>query len=136
LIVSNKLAAQLDAAVGSLRVTSNAEIAGDVNYFSRREAEVEPGARIGGKLVHNPPPRLPQPSPEKIFMFFTGLGVFLLLTGFTSTLILGLFGCTTCPSITRPRRISPRRGLGPPSASVSLRRSSLPLSAPSCSRSF
>jgi cytoskeletal protein CcmA (bactofilin family) len=97
LIVSNKLGAQLDAAVGALRVTSNAEIAGDVNYYSRREAEVEPGARIGGKLVHNPPPRLPRPSSEKIFLFFTGLGLFILLTGFTSTLILGLLSLHYLP---------------------------------------
>jgi hypothetical protein len=63
------LAAQLDAAVGSLRVTSNAEIAGDVNYFSRREAEVEPGARIGGKLVHNPPPPATTVAGKNIHVF-------------------------------------------------------------------
>jgi hypothetical protein len=97
LIVSNKVGAQLDAAVRSLRLTSNAEIAGDVNYYSRRQAEVEPGARIAGKLVHNPPPRLPQPSPERIFVFFTGLGLFILLTGFASTLILGLLSLHYLP---------------------------------------
>jgi cytoskeletal protein CcmA (bactofilin family) len=97
LIVSNTVGGQLDAAVGALRLTSNAEIAGNVNYYSRREAEVEPGARIGGKLVHNPPPRLPQPSPERIFIFFTGLGLFILLTGFTSTLILGLLSLHYLP---------------------------------------
>jgi hypothetical protein len=78
---------------------------------------VERGARIGGKLVHNPPPRLPQPLPEKIFIFFAGLGVLILLTGFTSTLILGFFRCTTYPSITKARWISSRRGLRLPSAS-------------------
>jgi len=98
LIVSNKVGSQLHAAVGALRLTSNAEVAGDVNYYSRREAEVEPGARIGGKLVHNPPPRLPHPSPEKIILFFTGLGLFILLIGFTSTLILGLLSLRYLPN--------------------------------------
>ena len=98
LIVSNEVGSQLHAAVGSLRLTSNAEIGGDVNYYSRREAEVEPGARISGKLVHNPPPRLPEPSPKKIFMVFTGLGLFILLIGFTSTLILGLMSLHYLPN--------------------------------------
>lgn len=97
LIVSNKLGSTLDAATGALRLTSNAEIAGDVNYYSHRDAEVEAGARIQGKLLRNPPPPLPQPSPEKIFVFFTGLGIFVLLTGFTSTLLIGLLSLRYLP---------------------------------------
>jgi cytoskeletal protein CcmA (bactofilin family) len=90
LILSNKIGARIDAAVGKLRITSNAEIGGDVNYYSDREAEVDAGARLQGKLLRNEPPPLPRPSAAKIFIFFTGLGIFILLTGFTSTLIVGL----------------------------------------------
>lgn len=90
LIVSNKVGSWLDAMVGALRFTSNAEVGGDVNYYSHREAEVEPGARLQGKLLRNEPPPLPRPSAAKIYIFFTGLGIFILLTGFSSTLIVGL----------------------------------------------
>lgn len=109
LIVSNQLGGQLQAAVGALRLTSNAQIAGDVIYYSGQEAEVESGARIGGKLVHNPPPRLPRPSPERIFIFFTGVGLFILLTGFVSTLILGLLSLRYLPNYHRAAAETLRR---------------------------
>ena len=101
LIVSNDLGGALHAAVGALRLTSKARIAGDVNYYSQQEAEVEPGARIEGKLIRNPPPRLPQLPRERLFLFFTAVGLFILLTGFVSTLILGLLTLRYLPNYHR-----------------------------------
>src|SRR5262249_1357768 len=56
LIVANRIAGDLEAAVGTLRITSKAEIGGNVNYWSGREADVSEGARINGNIVRNVPP--------------------------------------------------------------------------------
>ncbi|HEU4340712.1 MAG TPA: hypothetical protein VFU31_04000 [Candidatus Binatia bacterium] len=97
LLISNRVGAKVDAAVGSLRITSNAEILGDVNYVSHQDAEVQQGARIQGKLTRNVPPQVAQLTRERIFAFLTGLGLFLLLTSFVSTLILGLLSLSFLP---------------------------------------
>ena len=57
LIVANRVGGNIDAAVGTLRIASKADIQGDVNYWSRREASLSEGAHISGKIVRNVPPK-------------------------------------------------------------------------------
>jgi cytoskeletal protein CcmA (bactofilin family) len=92
LIVSNRIAGDMDAAVGTLRITSKAEIQGNVNYWSDREASMSEGARIGGKISRNAPPQKPELWPALIAGW-----IFLLAVSFVSTLILGLLSIRFLP---------------------------------------
>lgn len=82
----------VDAAVGTLRITSRADIQGDVNYWSGREAAVSEGARIGGKIVRNVPPERPRLLPAAISAWLVLVSV-----NFISTLILGLLSARFLP---------------------------------------
>jgi cytoskeletal protein CcmA (bactofilin family) len=97
LIISNRVGGNVEAAVGSLRITSKAEIRGGVDYVSQQEASVDPGARIQGQLTRRPPPGTPRPSPEKVFAFFAALALVIMAVSFVSTLILGLLSLRFLP---------------------------------------
>jgi cytoskeletal protein CcmA (bactofilin family) len=88
LIIANRVGGDVDAAVGTLRIGSRADIQGNVNYWSRREASVSEGARIHGKIVRNAPPERPR--------FFFAWLVFVSIN-FVSTLILGLLSARFLP---------------------------------------
>jgi cytoskeletal protein CcmA (bactofilin family) len=92
LTVGNLVDGNVDAAVGTLRIASKADIQGDVNYWSRREASVSEGARIHGKIVRNVPPKRPRLFPA---VFFVWLGF--VSINFLSTLILGLLSLRFLP---------------------------------------
>jgi cytoskeletal protein CcmA (bactofilin family) len=92
LTVANRVGGNLDAAVGTLRIASRADIQGDVNYWSRREASVSEGARIGGKIVRNVPPKRPRLFPTAAFAWLGFVSI-----NFLSTLILGLLSVRFLP---------------------------------------
>ena len=92
LMVANRVGGNVDAAVGTLRIASRADIQGDVNYWSGREASVSEGARIGGKIVRNVPTKRPRLFPA---VFFAWLGF--VSINFLSTLILGLLSVRFLP---------------------------------------
>ena len=92
LVVANRVGGNVDAAVGTLRITSKADIQGDVNYWSRREAEVSEGARISGKMVRNVPPKTPRLFPAAFFAWLGFVSI-----NFISTLILGLLSVRFLP---------------------------------------
>jgi cytoskeletal protein CcmA (bactofilin family) len=92
LIVANRVGGNIDAAVGTLRIGSRADIQGDVNYWSRREASVSEGARISGKIVRNVPPKRPRLFPAAFFAWFGFVAI-----NFLSTLILGLLSVRFLP---------------------------------------
>jgi hypothetical protein len=92
LIVTNRVGGNLDAAVGTLRIASRADIQGDVNYWSGREASVSEGARIRGKIVRNVPPERPRLFPAAFFAWLWFVSI-----NFISTLILGLLSVRFLP---------------------------------------
>jgi cytoskeletal protein CcmA (bactofilin family) len=92
LIVGNRVGGNLDAAVGTLRIGSKADIQGDVNYWSRREAVVSEGARISGKIVRNVPPKRPRFFPAAFFAWLGFVSI-----NFISTLVLGLLSLRFLP---------------------------------------
>jgi cytoskeletal protein CcmA (bactofilin family) len=92
LIVANRVGGNIDAAVGTLRIGSRADIQGDVNYWSDREASVSEGARIRGKIVKNVPPERPRLFPAAFFAWFSFVAI-----NFLSTLILGLLSVRFLP---------------------------------------
>ena len=92
LIVANRVGGNVDAAVGTLRIASRADIQGDVNYWSGREASVSEGARIRGKIVRNVPPEKPRLFPAVFFAWLVFVSI-----NFVSTLILGLLSVRFLP---------------------------------------
>jgi cytoskeletal protein CcmA (bactofilin family) len=97
LILSNRVGGDVEAAVGSLRISSKADIKGRVVYLSQREASVDPGARIEGRLVRRSTPALPRPSPAKAFAVLAGVGLVIMAVSFVSTLVLGLLSLRFLP---------------------------------------
>ena len=93
LTVANRIGGNVDAAVGTLRIGSKADIQGDVNYWSGREASVSEGARISGKIVRNVPPKRPRLFPAAFFAWLGFVSI-----NFISTLILGLLSLRFLPS--------------------------------------
>lgn len=92
LTLANRLGGDVDAAVGTLRIASRAEVQGNVNYWSRREAVVSEGARIDGKIVRNVPPERPRLFPAAFFAWLVFLSI-----NFVCTLILGLLSARFLP---------------------------------------
>lgn len=52
--ISGQIKDDVQAYIGSLRLTSNANIGGGLEYSSNDAASIEPGAKIGGEIVHHP----------------------------------------------------------------------------------
>jgi len=92
LVVSNRVGGDIEAAVGTLRITSMADIQGNVSYWSGEEAAVSEGARIQGKIVRNVPTERPRLIPAAIFAWLA-----LVAASFVSTLILGLLSIRFLP---------------------------------------
>jgi len=92
LMVANRVGGNVDAAVGTLRIASRADVQGDVNYWSRREASVSEGARIGGQIVRNVPTKRPRLFPAVFFAWLVFVSI-----NFLSTLILGLLSLRLLP---------------------------------------
>jgi cytoskeletal protein CcmA (bactofilin family) len=92
LILANRVGGDVDAAVGTLRIASKADIQGDVNYWSGREAFVGDGARIQGKILRHVPPQRPRVFPAAFFAWLVFVSI-----NFLSTLILGLLSVRLLP---------------------------------------
>ncbi|HXV80780.1 MAG TPA: polymer-forming cytoskeletal protein [Candidatus Binatia bacterium] len=92
LVLANRVGGNIDAAAGSLRVSSNADIQGDLNYWSGREASVAEGARIAGKTVRNVPAERPRFFPAAVVAWAVFVAI-----NFISTLILGLLSVRFLP---------------------------------------
>lgn len=96
-IISSRIGQNLDAVAGALTITSNAEVQGDVRYMSRREASVDSGARIRGRLSRTVPPEFGGLTPRRVAAFLAGGALFLMAVSFVSTLALGLLSVRFLP---------------------------------------
>jgi cytoskeletal protein CcmA (bactofilin family) len=96
LVISSRVGGHIDAAVGTLRITSGAEVQGDINYWSDREASISDGARIRGKISRRAPPEKPEVWPALLAGW-----IFLAVISFVSTLILGLLSLRFLPGFHR-----------------------------------
>jgi cytoskeletal protein CcmA (bactofilin family) len=111
LTLANRVGGDVEAAAGTLRIASRADIQGNVNYWSGREAIVSDGARISGKIVRNVPPERPRLFPAAFFAWLIFLSI-----NFVCTLILGLLSARFLPryhqSVIDTLRAKPWASLG------------------------
>lgn len=84
LTVSSGIGGKMDAAVGEMRLTSRAVIAGDLSYWSDKEASIDELARVAGTETWNPTPEKIRPGK------YAGAALVLKLLSLVSTLIVGL----------------------------------------------
>jgi len=104
LVLANRVGGNVAAAVGTLRINSTAEIEGDVNYWSDREAAISEGARIEGKISRRAPPERPEVWPAMLAGW-----VFFIAVSFVSTLILGLLSLRFLPGFHRSATMTLRQ---------------------------
>ena len=77
----------ITAGVGQLTLTPNAQVSGDLTYWSEQDAQVQAGAQITGQTTHNIPPKPAKDQPKKIF---AGVSIAFSIISFISALIFGL----------------------------------------------
>ncbi|HBP86312.1 MAG TPA: polymer-forming cytoskeletal protein [Nitrospirales bacterium] len=90
LIVSNIINGRLKSAAGLIRLTSKAQVARDVMYWSGQKASIDSQARIGGVVTRKHLPTEWVPSTERLLASLIGLIMVFKLASFFSTLLLGL----------------------------------------------
>jgi cytoskeletal protein CcmA (bactofilin family) len=88
--VSGAVNGNLHAAAGELRLTSNAEVSGNLTYWSGKPASIDPGAKVGKDVTRKTVPEFPSPNAGKLLGVLAGFLLFVKLVSFVSTLILGL----------------------------------------------
>ena len=69
LSVANTIDGDLKASVGEMRVTSKAEVSGDVVYWSDQDASIDGAALIGGEVIRKTPRSYEFPA-DQWFQFF------------------------------------------------------------------
>ncbi len=99
--ISDRIAGDLRAAVGTLRLTSTAAVAGDLTYWSDQRAAIDPHAQIGGEVVRKSLPDDLRPSPKELLGALAGIRLVMWLMSLVSTLALGLLLLRFYPNATR-----------------------------------
>jgi len=86
--ISNRVDGNVELKVESLTILSTANIAGDLNYTSEEEADIQSGAQIAGATTH----KLPEVKKDwtKVFPFVLFFGVLGKVLGFLMALVAGL----------------------------------------------
>src|SRR3990170_1195991 len=82
----NTVNGDVTAGVGELTLTPNAKVAGHLNYWSENDAQIQQGAEISGKTVHNYPQKKEREESAKALGGL--LGIFK-IASFLAALIIG-----------------------------------------------
>ncbi|MCR4324524.1 MAG: FapA family protein [Candidatus Curtissbacteria bacterium] len=95
--IGNTVGSNITAGVGQLTLTSKAQVKGDVNYWSEKDAQIQQGAQVTGSTVKNVPQRQSQQDAEKAlgaaFLIFKAIS-------FLAALIIGLLFIKFLPNFT------------------------------------
>jgi cytoskeletal protein CcmA (bactofilin family) len=105
--VANGVGGNIELEVENLTVASTADIGGNLTYTSENEADIQSGAKVGGKTTHNLP-EVKKPAP------FSGIGgkVLGFLMAFVTGLIIILIAPRRSASIADSIRNKPWASLG------------------------
>jgi cytoskeletal protein CcmA (bactofilin family) len=105
--ISNGVLGDVELKVENLTVASTANVQGNLTYTSENEADIQSGAKVGGKTTHNMP-EVKKPAP------FSGIGGKVL--GFLMALVAGLIIILIAPgrsvSVAESIRTKPWTSLG------------------------
>ena len=96
-MIGNTVTGDVRAAVGQLTLAPGASISGSLTYWSRKDAEIQPGANVAGPVVHNVPPGAPNGSEQ----FFRSVSITAKILGFLSALVIGLLMLYLFPNFSK-----------------------------------
>lgn len=80
----------IEAAVGSLVLGSNAQVSGNVNYASESDLDVDSTASVSGQITKHQTPEVEMPSKQAVQDFFFGLDFAGKVISVITTLLIGL----------------------------------------------
>lgn len=89
-VVSNRIAEHLTAAARSIRLTSRAEVGGNLSYWSEQAPSIDEQAVVRGSVIKRTFPEGKIPSRHDLFLALAGAKLFMTAASFVSTLLLGL----------------------------------------------
>lgn len=93
--LGNKIGGDITAGIGKITLTPNANIIGNLVYWSKSNAQIEPGAQVLGKITHNLPAEF---KPTKRIVV---LPLLILIGNLISSLVLGLLMLKFLPVYTQ-----------------------------------
>ena len=96
--IGSEVTGDITAGVGQLTFTPNAKVSGNVTYWSDVDAQIQPGAQILGKIVHNFPPK---PDKEKAAKAMGTFALAVKVISFISALIIGFLLIKFLPIFTQ-----------------------------------
>ncbi|MBI3611210.1 MAG: hypothetical protein HY204_11000 [Nitrospirae bacterium] len=99
--VSGLIHENLDLAAGEIRLTSRAAVNGDLSYWSKKAASIDPAAKVGGVITQKTMPEFPGPRAGTLLGVLLGFLLLAKLISFVSTLILGLLFIYLFPRYTQ-----------------------------------
>ena len=96
--IGNLINGDVAAGVGELALTPNAKVAGDLNYWSDRDANISQGAEVFGKTTHNFPPKKERQEQRNAL---GGVFGFFKIAGFLAALVIGVILIKLAPQFTK-----------------------------------
>lgn len=89
--VSSLIEKDVNADIGTLTLTPSAKISGNLNYSSQNQAQVEPGAKVLGKINFNQTQQSPSSNiTGRISSILKGISVTFTILSFITSIMLGI----------------------------------------------
>lgn len=102
--VNNQVGGDLNAGVGTMRLSGSANVSGNLNYWSEEEASIDNSATVSGQVMRHDPKfntNTNQPTQEQVKQFFTGVSLFSKLGTIIVSLIFGFAMLKLFPNYTQ-----------------------------------
>ncbi|HRN96130.1 MAG TPA: hypothetical protein PLD54_01650 [Candidatus Levybacteria bacterium] len=89
--IGNQVGGNIMAGVGEINFSSDAQVQGDITYWSEQQANIAQDASISGQITHHRPPQgTSQATEGAAKALFTGVSFAFTLASFVSALLIGL----------------------------------------------
>lgn len=100
LVIGNTVGGNIEAAVGNLRLTPNAKVAGSLNYTSEEEISVSDTASVAGEINRRQTPEfMKKDYDEEWEKAAGGFSLFIKLSSLVTTLAIGLLAIKFLPNL-------------------------------------
>jgi len=102
LTLAGSVGNNVEAAVGTIRVSSTANLGGNLTYYSEEEGSIDQSAQIAGNTQRKQPPaEIQAPSEESVNKFVSSISRFTTLTSIVTTAVLAVILIKLYPNYTK-----------------------------------